>query len=111
MGEYQESVWALPKENQKRSLEAEICEFLEQHSNLSDIEEYFLSETLGYLHAGRYELAYDSMDDAWEPPAVDRSGNEISEAAKSITRPTDARTPIHRRYLGARLSGLPLERR
>jgi hypothetical protein len=84
---YSGSFWALPKHNQKRLLEEELRNFLNEHQTLSACEKYFLTETLGHLYAGRYELGRDSVDDVYESPELSAAcSGEICEAAMSVTQ-------------------------
>jgi hypothetical protein len=79
--------WTLAKEDQKRLLEAEIKPFLGiEGAELTNSQKYFLRETLAHMLAGRYQLACDSMDDVYLPPAEVTGCAEILELHKSVTR-------------------------
>jgi hypothetical protein len=65
-------------------LEKEVRTFLKGRQKPSDFEKYFLAETLGHIHAGRYELACDSMDDVYEPPEFPTNpSDELCDVARS----------------------------
>jgi len=81
---YARPFWALSKQEQKRSLEDELGNFLAT-ADLDDYKKYFLQETCAHICAGRYELARDSMDDVYRPPAEYVYHSEVSEFGGSVT--------------------------
>lgn len=85
MIEHQQSIWALSPEAKKQRLVSKIRIVL-RRDKLSDLLKYLIVEALGHMWAGRYELAFDCVDDIYDPPDIDAFDDEIAHLSKSLSR-------------------------